>query len=298
MILTPTVFVIGAGASADYGFPIGTILLNEIVHLKEPSLQTFLDNTDFTQSAVEDFQKALAWSGAYSVDAFLENRPEFMNLGKALIALLLISREQPTKLINPPSNTSWMRYLVSRMAAPTFEDFGLNRVSFVTFNYDRNIEYYLCQALANTWGRTEAEAGAVLKTMPIIHLHGQLGNLPWQSDADVRDYDPAVNREALAVCVKAMKIVHEGIDDRRAQFEAAKAQMRDAERIYFLGVGFGRTNMDRLDVLNLPPGKAWASEMGNTDAEFAALSTIYNGHLELRRATDCYQLVSNFAIWG
>ena len=69
---------------------------------------------------------------------------------------------------------NWLRNLLQHMRGTSFEDFHTNKVSFVTFNYDRSLEHFLCRSLANSFAKTEAEAGEVISKIPIIHLHGRL----------------------------------------------------------------------------------------------------------------------------
>lgn len=294
MIGTPTAFILGAGASVDFGFPTGATLLGEIVQFNGHNMEMLRAHSDFEVGQIDAFKTSLRHSGAYSVDAFLEKRPEFMDLGKAMMAVALIAKENSNALFDP-SSFNWMRYVFARMATNSFNEFVDNQVSFITFNYDRSLEHFFCEALSNTWGKSVAEAGAVLNKMNIVHLHGQMGFLPWQADTGVREYNGTVDRTALSVCVNEMKIVHEGIDDREKQFAEAKARMHDAARVYFLGVGFGKTNMERLDVLNLAEGKAWATDKGLTDAEHRAIQELYGAHLNLRRHNDCKEIISNFA---
>jgi hypothetical protein len=280
MISTPIAFVLGAGASFDFGFPIGTKLLEEIIGFSGHNMEMLRSHSDFEATQIDAFTTALKRSGSYSVDAFLEKRPEFMDLGKTMMAVALIAKENSNALFDP-SSFNWMRYLFARMATNSFEEFGDNQVSFITFNYDRSLEHFFSEAVANTWGKSVAEAGAVLSKIPIVHLHGQMGFLPWQAETGVREYNGTVDRDALSVCVNEMKIVHEGIDERRQQFEEAKARLHDAVRVYFLGVGFGKTNMERLDVLNLAEGKASATAVGLTDAEHRTTQELYGTHLNL-----------------
>jgi hypothetical protein len=54
-----------------------------------------------------------------------------------------------------------------------------------------------------------------------------------------------------------IKVVHEDITDRDADFTTAKQLLHKAERIYLLGFGFGTTNVERLGLANLSPTGAF-----------------------------------------
>ncbi len=52
----------------------------------------------FVSNSSNIFKEKFEGSGDYSIDAFLEHRPEFMDLGKIYIARILISFEMYKKL--------------------------------------------------------------------------------------------------------------------------------------------------------------------------------------------------------
>src|SRR5260221_3687649 len=169
MITTPTVFVLGAGASVDFDFPVGKALLNQVVaSLRSSStIREHVLAAGFSPKDVEDFANALRFSAEVSIDAFLEKRPAFMNIGKAAMAAALINCENTEHIFSERGGLNWLQYLIGKMQGPSFEAFAENRVTFVTFNYDRVLEHYLCTALENAWGKTQDEVGALLRKMPI-----------------------------------------------------------------------------------------------------------------------------------
>jgi len=62
--------VLGAGASAPYGFPLGEQLVERIKTLKDPDIQGFLKRApDFTTDHVIQFQTDLKTSGWRSIDS-------------------------------------------------------------------------------------------------------------------------------------------------------------------------------------------------------------------------------------
>jgi hypothetical protein len=301
MIETPTVFVLGAGASADFNFPMGKTLLDRVVANLQSSTPTreHVLATGFSPKDIEDFTKALRFSAEVSIDAFLEKRPVFMSVGKAAMAAELTNCEKTGNLFPDGGALNWLQYLVGKMQGSSFEDFAENRVTFVTFNYDRVLEHYFCTALENSWGKTQGEVGALLRRIPIIHLHGRLGFLPWQSDdADkLRAFEPTIEPDQIRIAADGIKVVHEGIEDRREQFDAAKAAILAAERTYLLGVGTGNVNLDRLGQKDFPNAKMWATEVGLTQREHDDAHRKYTPRIEFRQGYDCRALISNFVQW-
>jgi hypothetical protein len=185
----PTVFVLGAGASAPFGFPLGRNWSKQIYNGLSGSAQPLagmLHNTLGHDYAILDrFHKELYFSGKNSIDAFLEHRREYEQLGKAVIAATLIPHE--TDAIFGYAADNWLRYTYEKLDTGFEEfgdNFGDNKVSFITFNYDRVIEWFFVTALSNSYHRSKRDCAAVLKSIPIIHLHGRLGYLPWETSSD------------------------------------------------------------------------------------------------------------------
>ena len=157
-MISPTVFVTGAGASAPYEFPTGNRLKLEVIKQltqNDDATVSLFRDLGFDQDQMQEFSHALKQSGRRSVDAFLEHRSEFLGVGKAAIARVLIGYEQPNTLFeNRP--LGWLEELYQHLNCP-FERFGCNQVSFITFNYDRSLEYYLFTCLRSSYGKSEQE---------------------------------------------------------------------------------------------------------------------------------------------
>ena len=103
-----------------------------------------------------------------------------------------------------------------------------------------------------------------MKSIPIIHLHGRLGYLPWETTEakDTREFTAKVDSTALQTCVSQIKVIHESVSDGRDQdFKKAKALLKKAEHIYFIGFGFNLPNIKRLGIDNL---QTWAKTIEAT----------------------------------
>lgn len=244
MITKPICFLLGAGASSCYNFPLGKRLCELVVNDLRDGIGTrdlLLQNTSFSAAVVEKFRRELELSGQNSVDAFLETRPEYLDVGKAAMATILIRYEVSGNLWGFQPN-NWMRYLFDKMRVGTLQSFAQNQVSFVTFNFDRSLEHFLITSLQNTFGAKEEDCANVLEEIAIIHLHGRLGHLPWQRGRTSRPYDAAISPQVLDLCVRDIKVVHEELEDGRDRdFQAAKHRLMTSEKNYFLGFGFGRS---------------------------------------------------------
>lgn len=291
MITTKTVFVLGAGASVPFGYPTGIELSDQIIRNEhvDPLVGTGL----FDKDRLREFRDSFVLSGKASVDAFLEHRPEYVEVGKAAMAALLIKKELMGPLFDT-QGSNWLRHLYSAMNA-TQESFPENRVAFVTFNYDRCVEHFFATALKNSYGITDVEAHNLLGDVPVIHLHGHLGLLPHQNPAG-RPYEPVVNSNAVSNCIKTIKIVHEDPDAAGDNdFQKAIDLVGTAQRLYFLGFGYGSTNSERLSLATLPHDRGKGSAFGLTDHECKTIQKTLGAKVRLYKNYDASSFLRNVA---
>jgi hypothetical protein len=152
VITEPTVLILGAGASYPYGFPTAKQLKASICEAfanpDTTACRLLGDNSDFNRDAIFGFREAFYRSGLPSVDAFLEKRADLLPIGKLAIAYGLIPFEDENMLyqLTPGRGGHWYEYLSEKLNT-SFEDFGANSLSIITFNYDRSLEHYLFTAL-------------------------------------------------------------------------------------------------------------------------------------------------------
>ena len=174
MITTPTVLVLGAGASCPYGFPTAKELKNRIceVFSNPDVIRRLAEGLERSRDQFVEFRESFWRSGTSSVDAFLEGRPEFLDVGKLAIAYCLIPFENEADLYRPPTDDGdWYLYLSERLNA-SFDEFENNKLSIITFNYDRSLEHHLFNSLRNWHGRSVDECIEKLAKVPIIHVYG------------------------------------------------------------------------------------------------------------------------------
>lgn len=106
MVRKNIVLILGAGASKDYGFPLGIDLLNRIklntkadLYFSNPNSEdkpndgfVKLCNSGFDSELVKRFHGKLN-SPIDSIDLFLELNPKLLELGKCAISQVLIPCE-------------------------------------------------------------------------------------------------------------------------------------------------------------------------------------------------------------
>jgi len=226
-----------------------------------------LSDMGFGSSRTEEFVYALSHSGSSSVDAFLEHRTDFMDIGKAAIAAALIPFENEIALhaLND-SGPSWLAMLFNRMSVHP-DKWGNNKLSVITFNYDRSFEQFFLEALQNAFNLPPATAADLLRsTVDIIHVHGRLGALPLLDGGGIRPYTTNVTEGTVRVAASAIQVISEK-DPNADVFSRAKGLVSGAEEIVCLGFGYHSTNMERIGLTTLSTFNCWGSTYGMTEAE-------------------------------
>ena len=121
--------------------------------------------------------------------------------------------------------------------------------------------------------------------------------MPWQG-AKTRPYVPELSVQALEICVDNIKLVHEELEaDRSKVFNQAQKLMEHAEKVYFLGFGFGALNMERLGLIDLPANKAIATAEGFTQAEVNIISTKLGGKISMYPQYNVNSLFREVVSW-
>jgi hypothetical protein len=224
MIVKDTVLILGAGASKPYGFPLGAELRDEVIRAKNKIELDYLNGDWEFKLRYPIFAGELRTSGYSSVDAFLENRSEWIKIGKLAIAHKLILYEQKARVFPPNQpRDHWYECLWQKLSAPSWNQFKKNRITIISFNYDRSLEHYLSGIIWNNFKIVQSTAE---KALPIIHVHGDLGPLTGYA------VDKAKN---VRLAADSIKIVHES-DNSSKEFKEADKVLNDAEKFFLLGL--------------------------------------------------------------
>ena len=256
MIVKDTVFVLGAGASAPYGFPTGCELAQRICrHLQVGKSGTRFVDTDLSRAILgtfhhlnleprllQDFEPAFRLAGCSSLDEFVQppgNR-RFLQLVKAATIIELVKCEKDDELTPTDRNRrgrDWYEYLFRLMRTEDPGSFTQNQVKVITFNFDRSFERRLFLFLRSFYGISDNEAAQLRFAVPTIHLHGSLGGEKWLNEnrPESRDYVPEASGEQLRALLKALRIVHEEIDEN--DLLNAHEWLKRAHTVCFLGFG-------------------------------------------------------------
>jgi hypothetical protein len=273
MIKRPTILVLGAGASVPYGYPTGPELLRIIFEdLTDPGkgeIKGYLKTLGFENKTIDDFAFDLAFSESPSVDAFLESRSEYIEIGKLAMAMYLVRCEDIQRLLSArrmANDPGWYHYLFNKMVGPKLEDFGNNDLSIITFNYDRSLEFQWFSALKHRFGsNNETKIKAMLRQIRIVHVHGRLGEVPW-GDSPCREYERNFKLNEIKALSDQIIVMSE-LQETSKDYEIANYYLRAGTFIYFLGFGYHTKNLERLGIKKYPDRKLYGSSMGMEKGE-------------------------------
>lgn len=311
MLTKKTTLVLGAGASHPYGYPLGSTLRLNILNIET----ALIDRAGLkAHGNVEEFLQAFRRSRLHSIDSFLAARLEMAGVGKATIAAILLSYEQAMSGKITADAQDWYDYLWNRLASGhSWDELSFENLSIVTFNYDRSLEFFLLNAMTGTYGKSLEEAADKLKGLKINHVYGDIGeHSPLLPPYDY--YGSPVTFDRVTRATERLKVIPEARNNDPS-FEQAQATLKYSETICFLGFGFDRVNLQRLDSkktcsLSRPgpggeakPREVVASCLGLFDSEIrlaASECSIY--HLDIRPrifvSRDCLTTLRESLILG
>lgn len=261
MIKEKCILILGAGASAPYGFPTGLGLKRLICNNFESVWEKFVfekTKTPFTDYYFEE-QKQIAkqFVNAFknfdhdSIDLFLDIFKEYSDIGKKAIYLTILDAE--LKNMKSGKVQDWYTHLFRLMIGTSDNYFKLseNNLSIITFNYDRSLEYYFYNIFIDFTKSIELrEKIEELKKIKIYHVYGKLADLPWESDNNPLDYGGKLWMDQLTIRKGNIKTILERRENNTA-LNSILSSIQFTDKIYFLGFGFARENVEILSLNNL-----------------------------------------------
>jgi hypothetical protein len=279
MFRRPVVFIIGAGASADYGMPLGGTLAAAIaadanfyfersaLTRGDAGLLELLRSKCDRDTADRYFEAgrrlAAAISSCVSVDDalyLLSEFPEAVQLGKICIVRSILQAEHNSTLklwpetgqMRPDAGRDgWIEQMFS-MAITNYKlgelQHAFDNVTFINFNYDRCLAHYVYWSLQRV-GLTEEDAKTIVGGLSIIRPYGTLGSIlpgarDWLRFGATAHLDVFNTMNRIRTYTES-----EALHDK----EHLQRGMMDAAIYIFLGFGFHRQNLELLSVLTDVP---------------------------------------------
>lgn len=304
-----TVFILGAGSSIPFGYPSGSKLVELILDSLYPNYfyefnfrgregstgnfvtltmkQAFTDYSlfikhGFTKEHISDFATSLRNSNKDSIDSFLLERKDFYEIGKFAIANCILKCELPNEFQFIPQ--SWLKYLWQKINS-TRNRFVSSNISFISFNYDRVLEYFFYNSLKYGFKINEKELVNLINSLSIIHIHGIVGSFPWQDKIYGFEYDfNGQNFEQhyarVSSAAKSIKLIYDNVKESGSVFERVFDIWESATEIFAIGFGFHQLNIQRLRIDDLK-NKIICSAYGLTNHECSQIEKLYEDKLIL-----------------
>jgi hypothetical protein len=130
---------------------------------------------------------------------------------------------------------------------------GGGKVSIVTFNYDISLEEYCYHVLVNRYLKTPEQAREALNNLQITHVYGTLGPVR-TAHGEGRDYGPIGEAAELAKAAKNISTCYE--KESVGAVAEARRLIGESEVVMFLGFGYSKENLDRLNFGETVPRSA------------------------------------------
>ena len=257
-----TLFILGAGASTCFGFPTGNVLYNKIHNGDYTDLyEEFLDSVDISESKKErklieakELAKTVSLATNKSVDFFLSNNSQFLDRGKEAISLIMLKQEN--EIISDEFEINldddWLSLLFQKGIEyfRNVDQYPEDQISFITFNYERSLEFFLHQKLIHSFTQVSPyELESKLNQIQIHHVYGKIGNLPWQNESEYGELEFGCDHTEILLtkirdAIKLMYLERYGSKD----LSELKMPIQDANRIFFLGFSYDPDNIEILGV--------------------------------------------------
>jgi hypothetical protein len=268
-----TLFIVGAGASQEVGFPLGTELAKSIGNRLVRNIDrdgglrrtTFNDPSFYEQirdrhpSEFADYvsagqQISAGIRLANSIDDFLNihsDNTRIKIVGKAAIVRTILEAERNSSIYVDQSiidnkldwarvEDTWFVKLI-RILGPDVTvanvDSLFDKVSFIIFNYDRCLEHVLIHALPSLYSISPEAASKIVDKIAIVHPYGTVGEIK-----SIKFGGDLENGESYFDLAARIKTYTEQIEEGHI-VEAIHEMVGRAESIVFLGLAYAEQNM-------------------------------------------------------
>lgn len=305
-----TVVIVGAGASKSFDptgtMPVGSELAEQIERLMDEELLT-RHSTDFGPIA-GSFSRNGGVDGSHyaamarirdsihsknSIDDFISewsDVPHLEAIAKRAIAICILAGESASQLMDldvleqdggfagrmRSMRPTWLA-TIARSINPEARRRDFDQVfqglTFITFNYDRCIEQYLYAYATRSLNVPPPEAAALVSRVPIHHVYGSLGPLPF-ARGTLGFGDP--NHLLIEYAAANIRTYSE---ETTPGVRLIQERVHGAENVILLGLGFHPQNLKIIAGESWEgSGRIWATAKGLTQRRNAEVSAYFHAN--------------------
>lgn len=243
--------------------------------LRTPETQHFYWHDSRQAYLCSEWSRKVRGSVILTIDQFLKNLNDekLRAFGKRLMARQILYAEANASKEPKPTDDrtfprsmhsiDWIQQLLTRV--DLFENWAdyLRKTVFLTFNYDRVLEFFLERYLVVDKSMPREEARSFVQGMEIHHMNGYLGPLseiPFGNRVNnIPDFDPlfdsasqntpAIDWSAVAERMRTVWEDPEHHPDAKATQAKAKEATSKAKRIFVIGTSFIPENLEAIGLL-------------------------------------------------
>lgn len=235
-----TTLVVGAGASAPFGFPLGSELKTIVTqYARERSIRNRLEQLNYPASHLDELDECLRYGRYQTIDEFLDAKKRFREIGGYIIAEAILNQENHDRVF--PAR-DWMATLFTKLYNKIVSTEKLD-LTIVTLNYDRTIEYFFSKVTKYDCREDEEDTVSdALSKIRVLHPHGSVGTLQELPFGMIRG-----PREAHVVrdAGRRIQIISDKLEDSEA-FLTARGVLASSDRILFIGFAYHPSTMSAL----------------------------------------------------
>jgi hypothetical protein len=269
MLNSKTVFILGAGASSEVGFPLGSKLKIDIsnklnININSISVQRgdnkifkhLISKYQVRQTEMIDvcnkISKGIVWSA--SIDDFIDDHKHderIATFGKLAIAYSILDAERDSKIFfEPRDKETTIKYdgikdtwypkfysLLKKQIARNNLDNIFNNVTVINFNYDRSLEHFLTNAISNNYIIGIEEARSIVNKLVIYRPYGTIDHSVGFGSGETLNFENIISN---------LKTYTEQIEDTDG-LEQVQLAIRDSNVVVFLGMAYHPNNMKLLE---------------------------------------------------
>tara|TARA_R110002072_G_scaffold135404_1_gene276676 strand:+ start:236 stop:1225 length:990 start_codon:yes stop_codon:yes gene_type:complete len=306
---------LGAGASKPYGLPLGAELTDEVTRFLTSNARVEYDSfleKEFDLDGFKSLSTLIRRSRTPTLDQYVSKIEDknYRDVIKGAIAQVIVQHEN--RVLNDENYVKgdWVSWLYHTLLVAEPDRFNDNKICFLSFNYERLPHLLMARCMANTfdidikqavqkvYGGHVVSSDTEERSIPrFIYLHGDVGtdilykgeNTTSEIDRRMLSTHPRsrrVNRDCHSGLSKNILTIDEGEDATKKAIEMKRDVefvVQNAKRIFFLGMGYHRPNLDRAGF-----SKKSLSELNAKDVEFGGTGFKIETNSQLRNSMQGY----------